>query len=146
MRSGSHAVGLAVAMGEAAQVATAWLASDGCAEVGELRDLLEDSVESELNAQALCRGLDRLPNTALVGFAGWSGKELVERFDEVGVLVSAGAACHAGDSDASTTAQLFNADSGVGVIRMSLGPQTTREEVLEAVSLAAKVPISGVAR
>ena len=146
MRSGSHATGLAVAMGEAAKTSLAWLEGGGVTALAGLRDSIEDGFEREVDAQILCRGFERLPNTALIGLSGWTGKELVERLDDAGVMVSAGAACHAQSSGPSSTAMLFDSTETMGVMRLSLGPQSTESDVTRAVSLARQALVGGVAQ
>jgi cysteine desulfurase len=74
--------------------------------------------------------------------AGWKGDELVAALDLEGVCVSSGSACSAGTSEASPviTAMLGKEAAG-GAVRISLGEETSANELQLLVSALAKMGI-----
>jgi cysteine desulfurase len=74
----------------------------------------------------------RLPNTTLVLTPGWKGETQVMAMDLQGFAVSSGSACSSGKVRASRTLRAMGFDDATAgcAIRVSLGPQTTEEEVL----------------
>ena len=82
----------------------------------------------------------RAPHVSNLFFPGWTGPELVAAMDLEGVSISSGSACSAGTSEASSvlTAMLGEARSSRSV-RLSLGEDTTREEILFAAAAFERV-------
>jgi cysteine desulfurase len=50
-------------------------------------------------------------------------------FDQIGVYVSAGSACSAGDDKLSHVLEAIGADREYGAIRFSFGPETTTADL-----------------
>jgi cysteine desulfurase len=77
-------------------------------------------------------GGPRLPNTLCLITPGWKGETQVMQMDLAGFAVSAGSACSSGKVRASRVlkAMGFDDEAAASALRVSLGPQTTRDEVL----------------
>lgn len=73
----------------------------------------------------------RLPGHVHLSFAGLTGAELVKALDGVGIAVSAGAACTAGQIDYSPTLREIGLipELARGSIRISMGRETGREAI-----------------
>lgn len=125
-------IGIA-AFGAAIEAAAADLARGIWDEVAEVRDILEAALAS-VSDVTIFVGKDarRLPNTSFIATPGWTGETQVMQMDLAGFAVSAGAACSSGKVKASgvLTAMGFGPEFTTSVIRVSIGPSTTKEEVL----------------
>jgi cysteine desulfurase len=77
------------------------------------------------------RNAPRLPNTLSIGFRGLDAGRLVEGLALRDAAVSAGAACHAGQSTVShvLTAMGAPAEYAQGTLRFSWGRSTTAQDV-----------------
>lgn len=132
-RSGTENVIGIAGFGAAAEAAAQDLAAGIWDHVAELRNILEDAIEAGTN-NTICigKGHARLPNTACVVTPGWKGETQVMLMDLAGFAISAGSACSSGKVRSSQVlgAMGFDAAASAAAIRVSLGPQTTREEVL----------------
>jgi cysteine desulfurase len=72
----------------------------------------------------------RLPHNLSVGFPGVDSGSLLLSFDQIGVYVSAGSACSAGDDKVSHVLEAIGVDSErYGTIRFSFGRETTKEDI-----------------
>jgi cysteine desulfurase len=72
----------------------------------------------------------RLPNNLSVGFAGVDSGSLLLSLDQIGVHVSSGSACSAGDDDVSHVLEAIGADSDLyGTVRFSFCHDTTKEDI-----------------
>ena len=78
------------------------------------------------------KGARRLPNTTCVAVPGWKGETQVMQMDLAGFAVSAGSACSSGRARPSRVlaAMGLGAEVAASAIRVSIGPTTTRDEVL----------------
>jgi cysteine desulfurase len=97
-----------------------------------LRDRLIDGVHQAVPS-AILRGdpVNRLPGNAHFTFPGCEGDSLLFLLDMAGFSVSTGSACTAGVPEASHVLMamgLSEADAR-GALRMTLGPETTADEV-----------------
>ena len=74
----------------------------------------------------------RLPNTACFATPGWKGETQVMQMDLAGFAISAGSACSSGKVRASRVLRAMGHDDGVAAsaVRVSLGPDTTEDDVL----------------
>ncbi|PSR20625.1 MAG: cysteine desulfurase NifS [Sulfobacillus acidophilus] len=136
-RSGTESVPLVVGLGRAAQLAEAWLASGGVISQAKLRDHLEQKLR-EIHPQVRVFGCHapRLPNTLAFACPDWTGSSLLARCP--GILAGTGSACHTGQAG-SPTLQAMGVPASVaqGLIRLSLGRETTMDEVHTAAALLA---------
>lgn len=100
--------------------------------VARLRHSLErEALRLCSDAVIIGRDMNRLPNTSAIVLPGVASQTQVMTLDLAGVAVSAGSACSSGKVQAShvLTAMGYNEDVAGAVIRVSLGPTTTGDDV-----------------
>lgn len=135
-RQGTEAAASIVGFGAAAAGLRARLAAE--AKLAPLRDRLErtvaDAVEGTL---VLGFTVPRLPNTSAIVFKHLSGADVAAECDRRGLAVSAGSACHAGGEAPSPVAAAVGLPSAHrrGLVRVSLGPETTAADAEQAASI-----------
>jgi cysteine desulfurase len=95
---------------------------------GELRDRLERALPE---LQAVSADVARLPGHSLLQVRGIRADLLVLALDRAGYAVSAGSACASGESEPSRAliAQGLSPDQARSVIRVSIGIDTTEQDV-----------------
>ncbi len=132
-RSGTeNLIGIA-GFAAAAQAALKDLSNGVWERVAELRNILEKAIEAGAKNTILGGGgSKRLPNTSCFVTPGWSGATQVMQMDLAGFAISAGSACSSGKVKSSTVlrAMGFDETEASSAIRVSLGPETTEEQVL----------------
>lgn len=132
-RAGTENLAGIAGFGAAAAAAAADLAAGVWQGVAEIRNILEESLE-QAAPQTIFVGKDsaRLPNTSCFATPGWKGETQVMQMDLAGFAVSAGSACSSGKVRASRVMRAMGFAEVVAgsAVRVSLGPQTTREQVL----------------
>lgn len=131
LRPGTENVGGIAGLGEACAMAL-----ETVEEEGRRQRRLRDALEARLEAGGFVvhgAGVPRLPNTISGRFPGAHGSALLARLEDV-IAFSIGSACHAGEERASATllAMGVPAVDALGAIRLSLGRQTTEEEIERA--------------
>ncbi len=133
-RSGTQNVAGIAGFGAAAQAAADDLANGVWEQVAELRDLLEDGIAAQ-GPVIFGHGANRLPNTSYFSSPGWKGDTQVMVMDLAGFAVSAGSACSSGKVRASRVlrAMGYDDETGASAIRVSLGPETTKDNILRFV-------------
>jgi cysteine desulfurase len=132
-RAGTENIIGIAGFGAAAEAAARDLADGVWVRVAELRNILEKAIEAGAPDTIFPgREADRLPNTTCIATPGWKGETQVMQMDLAGFAISAGSACSSGKVRASRVlrAMGFDDDVASGAIRVSLGPQTTEDEVL----------------
>ncbi|MFD2739261.1 cysteine desulfurase family protein [Sulfitobacter aestuarii] len=132
-RSGTeNLIGIA-GFAAAAEAATRDLLGGRWDEVAHLRDLLEEALAAA-SSPTIFIGKDvrRLPNTSCIMTPGWRGETQVMQMDLAGYAVSAGSACSSGKVRASAVLRAMghNDTEAASAIRVSLGLETSREDVL----------------
>ena len=132
-RSGTeNLIGIA-GFGAAAKAAAQDLANGVWEEVAQLRNILELSLDLDGNVTILVgKDATRLPNTSCLVTPGWKGETQVMQMDLAGFAISAGSACSSGKvkSSAVLRAMGFDPRAASSAIRVSIGPGTTKDEVL----------------
>lgn len=131
-RAGTENVAAIAGFGAAAETATRDLADGVWERVGTLRDDLEAALKTGPEAPILvAQDMPRLPNTTCIATPGWKGETQVMALDLAGFAVSAGSACSSGKLRGSgvLAAMGFSPEAAGSAIRVSLGPDTTEEEV-----------------
>ncbi len=132
-RSGTENVIGIAGFGAAAEAAGRDLADGVWDRVAELRKILEKAIE-DAAPDTIFVGKDapRLPNTSCFATRGWKGETQVMAMDLAGFAISAGSACSSGKVKASRVVQAMGYDAEVAssTVRVSLGPETTEDEVL----------------
>jgi cysteine desulfurase len=119
--------------GAAIAVAAAEVADGVWEAVAETRNILEEALASAApEVIFIGRTAPRLPNTSYFAVAGWKGETQVMQLDLTGYAVSAGSACSSGKVRASRVLTAMGLDpvTAASAIRVSIGPATTRDEVL----------------
>lgn len=132
-RSGTeNLIGIA-GFGAAAEAAMQDLEAGVWALVEKFRNILEFALEADA-AGTIFIGRDstRLPNTTCFATPGWPGETQVIQMDLAGFAISAGSACSSGKVRASAglSAMGFDTGTAASAIRVSLGPQTTQDDVM----------------
>lgn len=131
-RSGTENIIGIAGMGAAIEAAMADLADGVWERVEKLRNILETGVEAASKETILVgKEVARLPNTSCLLTLGWKGGTQVMAMDLAGIAISAGSACSSGKVKASRVlrAMGYGEDAAASAIRVSLGPQTTIEDV-----------------
>ncbi|MCB1367346.1 MAG: cysteine desulfurase [Rhodobacteraceae bacterium] len=101
--------------------------------VAEMRDALEDRLADEApGVVSFGRDVARLPNTACFAVPGWKAETQVMQMDLAGFAISAGSACSSGKLRASRVLRAMGADAAIAAsaIRVSLGPTTSRDDIM----------------
>ena len=132
-RAGTENVIGIAGMGAAAEACARDLADGVWERVGELRNTLDQALSAHGFAIiSVGQGARCLPNTLCLIAPGWKGETQVMAMDLAGFAISAGSACSSGKVKASRVLQAMGYDSTLAgqAIRVSLGPQTTEDEVL----------------
>ncbi len=132
-RSGTeNLIGIA-GFGAAAEAATKELANGVWDRVAEIRNILETALEAGANKTIFVgKSKRRLPNTSCFATPGWKGETQVMQMDLAGFAISAGSACSSGKVKASSVLQAMGYDevTASSAVRISLGPQVTKDDVL----------------
>lgn len=140
LRSGTHNVAGIVGLAAAAEAVTAERVARE-AIVRDRRDLLAALIEQEVpGAVNTAAGAPRLPGHCHFRFPGVESEALLFMLDERGVCASAGAACASGAVEPSPVLLAMGvgkAEAG-SALRLTLGPDTTEEEVRAAAAAVAE--------
>ena len=140
MRSGTEPVPAIVGLAAASRLARESLAS--YARVRSLRDQLESSILARVEETSVNGGTQpRLGNTANLSFHYAAADEIVRMLDAEGICVSAGAACHSGTVEPSSTMKAMGKPLRIamGAVRFSLSRYTTAEEIERTVEIVASL-------
>lgn len=98
--------------------------------LAHLRDLRAYAVEalSAISDLELI-GDGEAPHILAASLAGWPSQNIVNDLGSQGICVSAGSACHQGKPSHVIAALKLPKRTASGVIRLSFGPENTREEI-----------------
>ena len=132
-RAGTENIIGAVGFAAAAEAAQYDIEKGVWDNVEKLRDLMESTIENEAKETIfLGKESKRLPNTSCFALPGWKGETQVMQMDLAGYAISAGSACSSGKVKASAVLQAmgYDATTASSAIRVSLGPETTEQDVL----------------
>lgn len=132
LRSGTEPVPLAVALGEAADLARRELAAGEAERLRDLRDLLHERLDAALPGRVRLNGhvTERLPGTLNIAIDGADGAAILAAAP--GVAASTGSACHTGQDTPSPVLDAMSSDVTVAPLRLSVGRWTTRDEIAHA--------------
>ncbi|MBC7737329.1 MAG: aminotransferase class V-fold PLP-dependent enzyme [Candidatus Saccharibacteria bacterium] len=125
-------VGIA-GFGAAAEAAARDLADGVWERVAQFRNTLNQALSGAgFNTISVGNSGMRLPNTLCLIAPGWKGETQVMAMDLAGFAISAGSACSSGKVRASQVLRAMGYDEALSsqAIRVSLGPDTTEEQVL----------------
>ncbi len=129
-RAGTENVAGIAGFGAAAEAARDGL--NDMPRIARLRDALEREVmRLTPNAIVVSRDAPRLGNTSCIALAGARAETMVIRLDLAGIAVSSGAACSSGKVGSSHVLAAMGLAPSVaeGAIRVSLGPETTENDI-----------------
>ena len=133
-RAGTENVIGIAGFGAAAEAAARDVTDGRWAEVAEFRNILESSIAAFSNETIFVgKSAERLPNTSCFATPGWKGETQVMQMDLAGFAISAGSACSSGKVRESRVLRAMGYDEATarGAIRVSLGLETTKDEVLQ---------------
>ncbi|MHB8512325.1 MAG: cysteine desulfurase family protein [Actinomycetota bacterium] len=104
--------------------------------VASLRDQLQQSLLERIEG-SFVNGANRLPNNLNLCIPGIESEPLLLLLDAAGVAASAGSACSSGAPEPSYVVRALGVDAKLasGVLRLTLGRQTTSDEIARAVDL-----------
>src|SRR5437660_1953407 len=131
-RAGTENLPGIVGLGKAAEISREWLAGNEPTEMAATRNQLENALRRAMEDVGVNgKGAPRVPNTTNVYVDHIEGEALVIALDLKGLAVSSGAACSSGAIEPSHVllAMRLPHQRARGSIRISLGKQTTQEEV-----------------
>ncbi len=136
LRAGTENVAYAVGLGTAARLVNRSLAETSSRLSGlrdQLKANLREAIGDDLKVHG--EGADILPNTLSINFPRVHGHQLLARIPEL--CASTGSACHSGETTVSPTlsAMGLTADQSRGTVRLSVGWQTSRDEIEKTCSL-----------
>ena len=146
LRSGTEPVPSIVGLGAAADLAIEGLSL--APRITALRDRLEAQIAATVsNVSVNGATQPRLPNTASISFHDRPSDAIVRALDAEGVCVSAGAACHSGNVEPSSTmvAMRKPRNQAIGTVRFSLSRYTTAEEIERAIAAVGTAAATGQA-
>lgn len=132
-RSGTENVIGIAGFGAAAEAAARDLDDGVWDRVEKLRNILDYSLEADAKETIFVgKEVRRLPNTTCFATPGWKGETQVMQMDLAGFAISAGSACSSGKVKASAVLTAMGLDKAAAssAIRVSLGPQTTEDDVM----------------
>lgn len=132
-RAGTENIIGIAGFGAAAEAGARDLANGVWEGVSVIRNILEEALDAEASKTILVgKGVDRLPNTLCLATPGWKGELQVMQMDLAGFAISAGSACSSGKLRASAVLQAMGFDdaTAAGAVRVSLGPDVTKDDVL----------------
>jgi Cysteine sulfinate desulfinase/cysteine desulfurase and related enzymes len=137
-RAGTENVTSVVGLGKAAELAQAWLATDGPTHLAALRDRLEQGILAQVEECGINgEGAPRVDNTANLYFDHVEAEALLIALDLKGLAVSGGSACQSGATEPShvLTAMGLTPARARASLRFSLSKFNTGEEVDQALKL-----------
>ena len=131
-RAGTQNVIGIAGFGAAAEAAAQSVASGDWDRVENLRDQMEEALAAaDKHTIFVGKGAKRLPNTSCIITPGWKGETQVMNMDLAGFAISAGSACSSGKVRSSRVLRAMGFDdiSAACAIRVSIGPDTTEDEI-----------------
>ena len=135
LRAGTENTPLIVGLGQAAYLSFNCL-NETIPRLTELRDKLQKKLTDGIPGLVVhAEKVERLPNTLSVSFPGTSGQEMLRRVPEM--CASTGSACHSGAEMQSVTLTAMRVDLEIirGTVRLSLGWNTSEEDLDRAANL-----------
>lgn len=134
MRSGTENVAGIVGFGKACKMARAEM-EDSMSRVAALRDEMVSGMLKIPHSMLNGHPTRRLPGNAHLAFLGINGEDLIIKLDENGIAASTGSACsvHTQKESHVLRAMCLPPEIISSSLRLTLGPQNTKEEVQDVV-------------
>lgn len=138
-RSGTENFSGIVGFGAAAETAGEALEERNAA-TGALRDRLEAGMRAAA-ADVIIHGAEapRVANTCFFTLPGLKSETGQIAFDLEGIALSAGSACSSGKVGESHVLTAMGQDPKLGALRISLGPETTKEDIDRTIDAFGKI-------
>jgi cysteine desulfurase len=140
LRAGTENVALIVGLGKACELAIRDM-DENISHSRKLRDLLYQNISAEFPGVILNgHPEERLPNTLSLSFPGIEANLILSELSDL-VAASAGAACHAGETNISTTLMAMGVtpEIAMGTIRFSTGRFLDEDDIEKASGAIIKV-------
>jgi cysteine desulfurase len=134
-RSGTEPVPLVVGLGKAAQLAHRWLQDGGPGRQAALRDAMEANLRAASPGFTIFgAGAERLPNTVALAHPASTGSMVLAACPAI--RAGTGSACHHPDDTGSPTLRAMGVAPALarGLVRLSLGRETTAEDIVVGVT------------
>ncbi len=126
LRSGTEATAQMAGFAKAAELRMASLERDR-AHLADLRAYAQERLLAIPDMVPVGQGT--APHVLSLSLAGWPSQNIVNDLGAQGICISAGSACHQGKPSHVVAALKLPKRVAAGVIRLSFGPGTTREEI-----------------
>ena len=126
LRSGTEATAQMAGFAKAAELRMASLERDR-AHLADLRAYAQERLLAIPDMVPVGQGTT--PHVLSLSLAGWPSQNIVNDLGAQGICISAGSACHQGKPSHVVAALKLPKRVAAGVIRLSFGPGTTREEI-----------------
>ncbi len=142
LRSGTENTAGIVGFGAAAELANRRLEEGAVEEESRLKDLLINGITDKIpNAHITGHPVERLPFHASVCFDYIEGESMLLRLDAAGIGASSGSACTSGSLEPSHVllAMGIPHELAHGSLRLTLGKDTTEEDILYVLEILPKV-------
>jgi cysteine desulfurase len=137
-RGGTENVPGIIGMGVAAELAHAWLQTDGRDRMAGLRDHFEQTIVSTIEGATVNgAAAPRQWNTSNIAFSRLEAEAILMLLSERGVCASGGSACASGSIDPSPVLQAMHLpmERTHGSVRFSLCRHTTQAEIDQAIEI-----------
>ena len=126
LRSGTVATAQIAGFAKAVELRTAHL-EEAMAHMAEIKAYAKEQLTQIPDLQII--GAGEAPHVLSVSLAGWPSQNIVNDLGSQGICISAGSACHQGKPSHVVAALKLPKRVAGGVIRLSFGPDTTREDI-----------------
>ena len=126
LRSGTEATAQIAGFAKAVELRTAHL-EEAIAHMAEIKAYAKEQLTQIPDLQII--GAGEAPHVLSVSLAGWPSQNIVNDLGSQGICISAGSACHQGKPSHVVAALKLPKRVAGGVIRLSFGPDTTREDI-----------------
>lgn len=126
LRSGTEATAQIAGFARAVELRTENLA-DKLARMAELKAYAAERLTAIPDLTLISDGT--APHILAVSLAGWPSQNIVNDLSGQGICISAGSACHQGKPSHVVAALKLPKRVAGGVIRISFGPETTKEDI-----------------
>lgn len=126
IRSGTEATAQIAGMARAVELRMDGLA-DKLAHMAAIKAYAVEKLSAIPDLKIIGNGT--APHILSVSLAGWPSQNIVNDLSAQGICISAGSACHQGKPSHVVAALKLPKRTAGGVIRLSFGPETTREDI-----------------
>ena len=126
LRSGTEATAQIAGFAKAVELRTEGLA-DKLARMAELKAYAAERLTAIPDLTVISDGT--APHILAVSLAGWPSQNIVNDLSSQGICISAGSACHRGQLSHVYQAMGLDKKTAAGVLRVSFGPETAKEEI-----------------